>query len=135
MALANYVKFRRGTPAQFEALATKDADCLYFISEKNAITGLLYLGDKLISGSLNATISLNDLEDLMLGNNISPNSILVFDGDEQKWVNKPFSEVFGDITGSLVEMVGATSSANGVAGIVPAPLAGEQNKFLRGDGT
>ena len=135
MALANYVKFRRGTPAQFEALATKDADCLYFISERNAITGLLYLGDKLISGSLNASISLNDLEDLMLGNNISPNSILVFDGEEQKWVNKPFSEVFNDITGSLVEMVGATASVDGVAGIVPAPLAGEQNKFLRGDGT
>lgn len=135
MALANYVKFRRGTPAQFEALATKDADCLYFISEKNAITGLLYLGDKLISGSIISSMSLSDLEDIMLGENISPNSILVFDGDEQKWVNKPFSEIFGDITGSLVEMVGATSSHDGAAGIVPQPLAGDQNKFLRGDGT
>ncbi len=135
MALANYVKFRRGTPAQFAALANKDADCLYFISEQNAITGLLYLGDKLISGSLNASISLSDLEDIMLGNNISPNSILVFDGEEQKWVNKPFSEVFNDITGSLIEMVGATAVLDGTAGIVPAPLAGDQNKFLRGDGT
>ena len=84
MALANYVKFRRGTPAQFEALATKDADCLYFISEKNAITGLLYLGDKLISGGLTTDISLSDLEDILLSNTISPNSILIYDGEEQK---------------------------------------------------
>lgn len=135
MALANYVKFRRGTPAAFAALASKDADCLYFISEKDAITGLLYLGDKLISGSLTSNISLSDLEDILLGNDISPNSILIFDGDEQKWVNKPFSEVFGDITGSLVDMVGATADRAGAAGIVPQPLAGDHNKFLRGDAT
>lgn len=135
MALANYVKFRRGTPAQFEALAAKDADCLYFISEKNAITGLLYLGDKLISGSIISSMSLSDLEDILLGNNISPNSILIYDGTEEKWVNKPFSDVFGDITGGLISMVGATSSRDGAAGIVPVPLAGDQNKFLRGDAT
>lgn len=32
-------------------------------------------------------------------------------------------------------MTGATASANGTAGLVPAPLAGEQEKFLKGDGT
>ena len=32
-------------------------------------------------------------------------------------------------------MTGATSSADGVAGLVPAPHAGDQGKFLRGDGT
>lgn len=30
---------------------------------------------------------------------------------------------------------GATSSANGAAGRVPAPAAGDQNKYLKGDGT
>jgi hypothetical protein len=84
LALANYVKFRRGTPAQFAALASKDADCLYFISEPNGITGLLYLGDKLISGSLTSNISLNDLQDIVLSNNISPNSLLIYDGTEEK---------------------------------------------------
>lgn len=33
------------------------------------------------------------------------------------------------------EMKGATASAAGVHGLVPAPAAGNQNKFLRGDGT
>ena len=33
------------------------------------------------------------------------------------------------------DMKGATSSENGSSGLVPAPVAGEQNKFFRGDGT
>jgi hypothetical protein len=32
-------------------------------------------------------------------------------------------------------MQGATADSNGAAGIVPTPLAGDQNKFLRGDAT
>jgi hypothetical protein len=32
-------------------------------------------------------------------------------------------------------MKAATSSANGAAGLVPAPAAGKQGQFLRGDGT
>lgn len=32
-------------------------------------------------------------------------------------------------------MVGATASAPGAAGVVPAPSAGDEQKFLRGDGT
>lgn len=32
-------------------------------------------------------------------------------------------------------MTGATSSANGSAGVVPAPASGSQNKVLKGDGT
>lgn len=134
MALANYVKFRRGTPASYAALEVKDADSLYFISEKGATQGVLYLGDKLISGSLTTTISLSDLEDILLSSNVTPNSLLIYDGDEQKWVNKPFSEIFDEITGSLIEMVGATANADGASGMVPKPLAGDQNKFLRGSG-
>lgn len=32
-------------------------------------------------------------------------------------------------------MEGATSSANGVSGLVPRPASGDQNKVLKGDGT
>lgn len=32
-------------------------------------------------------------------------------------------------------MTGATAAADGAAGLVPAPQAGDQQKFLRGDGT
>ena len=47
---------------------------------------------------------------------------------------------FNDISGTvnrnqLPDMDGATSSTNGQKGAVPAPQAGDQGKFLRGDGT
>ena len=37
--------------------------------------------------------------------------------------------------GTPAEMIGATSSAKGKPGVVPEPAAGDQAKFLRGDGT
>lgn len=39
------------------------------------------------------------------------------------------------VWGNLPQMSGATSSAAGTAGTVPAPTAGDQAKFLKGDGT
>lgn len=39
------------------------------------------------------------------------------------------------ISGSVAEMTAATSNTAGAAGIVPAPDAGKQAAFLRGDGT
>ena len=37
--------------------------------------------------------------------------------------------------GNITTMVGATSSANGAGGLVPAPTTGDVDKFLAGDGT
>ena len=45
----------------------------------------------------------------------------------------PSDAVFTDTTYS--NMTGATSSAAGKAGLVPAPASGKQTSFLRGDGT
>ena len=38
-------------------------------------------------------------------------------------------------SGDTPEMAGATSSAAGKSGLVPAPSAGDQKKFLKADGT
>lgn len=38
-------------------------------------------------------------------------------------------------SGSVSVMTGATSSTNGSSGSVPAPVAGEETKLLKGDGT
>jgi len=32
-------------------------------------------------------------------------------------------------------MIGATADTDGIEGLVPAPKAGDEGKFLRGDGT
>lgn len=39
------------------------------------------------------------------------------------------------IAGMSPDMVGATASADGQRGLVPAPSAGAQERFLRGDGS
>jgi len=55
------------------------------------------------------------------------------------FANKSISatKFYGDGSGltNLTVMTGATSSAAGVAGIVPTPAKGKQTSFLRGDGT
>ena len=42
---------------------------------------------------------------------------------------------FTRLWNNLKNAIGATASAAGKQGLVPAPAAGDQNKFLRGDGT
>ena len=128
--LGNYVKFLRGTPAAYAALTPKDDDTLYFVSERNADRGVLYLGEKLISGSLTGSTTLEDLTDTLISSGVSAGSLLYFNGTN--WIDKPLSEIFEIIVGS---MTGATATTNGAAGLVPVPMAGQQNLYLKGDGT
>lgn len=122
--MANYVKFFRGTPKAY-ANTVKNSDTLYFVSESDSNVGSLYLGSKLISGEIN---SLTELEDILLSEQLSDGSILVYDESQSSWVNKTIVEAIGLMTP-------ATEEAAGGYGLVPAPGAGEQNYFLRGDGT
>ncbi len=129
----NYVKFMRGTQALYNSLATKDSDTLYFVYESaGSETGKLYLGNKLISGSSSnpsGNISLADVADIAL-NGQTDGDLLVYDEAEGKWVNMPVAEAL-----SVPVMTGATATDNGISGLVPVPVAGDQLKFLRGDGT
>lgn len=129
----NYVKFLRGTPAAWEAQINPNPDTLYFIAEQNATKGKLYLGSKLISdGSINNINSLSDLSDILIENNIPANSLLMYNNASHKWVPTTLSTIFSLVVGP---MRGASASADGESGLVPAPLAGDQKKYLRGDGT
>lgn len=129
----SYVRFLRGTHAAFDRVANKDPDTLYFISEVDADSGDLYLGHKLIAGK-NAIIkmTLGDLTNVITKNIIDSGSLLMYDEDQGKWVTKSPSEVSSLI---YYQMKGATNSEDGASGFVPAPKAGEQNLFLRGDAT
>ena len=130
----NYVKFMRGTQALYNSLETKNQDTLYFVYENIGDDhGKLYLGNKLISGSssnVGGDVSINDLNDILIDNNLADGDFLVYDEAEGKWVNKPLAEVI-----NIPVMTGATAAADGVAGLVPVPVAGDQLKFLKGDGT
>lgn len=131
--LNGYVKFLRGTPAAWADLATKDTDTLYFISENNAERGKLYLGPKLISdGSITQITSLSDLQDVLISAGLPTNAILVFNSTTQQWEAKPLQYVLSAI---VTPMIGATENADGVSGLVPTPLQGQQNLYLQGNGT
>lgn len=63
---------------------------------------------------------------LYVGNNIPEDlheNMIIIDPDETSTVN------------ILEDMTGATETKNGISGFVPGPTAGNQDKFLRGDGT
>ena len=87
--LINYVKFQRGTPSAYKNLSVKDEDTLYFISETDAVTGILYLGEKLISsgnsGDIIMTSLLKDLSDVDVSN-VADKDLLGYDAASQKWV-------------------------------------------------
>ena len=119
----NYVKFVRGTPTAFRNLVDKNSDTLYFISETDATSGKLYLGSKLISGSTD----IDSIGDIIVSS-VGDKDILVYDDDQQAWVNSNIQSVIGIMTG-------ATATTNGTTGLVPTPQAGDQNKFLKGDGS
>lgn len=130
-ALPGYVRFLRGTKAAFDKIEIKDIDTLYFIYDSEDQTkGSLYLGNKLIGGGNGSTATVTDINDLanVLISNVQDKQILTYDASAKKWVNKTPEEI------QIEVMTGATADTVGTSGLVPAPAAGEQDKYLRGDG-
>lgn len=129
--MANYVKFLRGTVTAYNNLANKDKDTLYFVTEdKDSTTGKLYLGSVELSGSINESGIvgyLSELKDVDTSGAVR-NNILGFNGTE--WVPMDVNALV-----QVSVMGGANADVAGTAGLVPAPAAGEENYFLRGDGS
>ena len=129
----NYVKFLRGTPEAYRNLPNKDSDTLYFITAPGASVGKIYLGEILVAGNVTAdgtdiVDSLAELIDVNLAG-LKSGQVLSYDGE--KWVPMSLPEA----ATTALPMIGATADQAGSAGLVPAPQAGDHNKFLRGDGS
>lgn len=128
--MAKYVKFMRGTTTAYNNLTEKDNDTLYFLSDSDHEEGALYLGTKLIAGPdagvQPETLKLTDLLDVIVSSDVNYESLLMFNPKTKQWENYSFD--------ALV-FTGATNALDGLSGLVPAPSAGEQHLFLRGDGT
>ena len=131
----------RGSLAAWEALqATPEKisdDTLYFIYEnaQTSTEGKLYLGKKLISGdgTSSGTININDIGDVYIDNEtLADRQILVYNDTSEQWENTSLSTIINTAVGV---MTGASAAAAGESGLVPAPAKGDQDKFLRGDGT
>lgn len=136
MANNNYVKFIKGSLSAFNKLAHKDSSTLYFITDNETGELRLYLGEALISSNevKPEQLSLNELLDVTLGETISDGNILTFNGTN--WINTSL-ETFKswlDIPTMPDVMTGAEADKDGTSGLVPTPMAGNQNNFLRADG-
>ena len=130
--LGNYVKFLRGTPTAWDNIDTKDPDTLYFIAAEGAEVGKLYLGEKLIADGETAEInSLGELTDVVLSAGIPNGAVLAYDQTRGIWRETLLESILSEILGL---MQGATANTNGASGLVPQPMAGQQDLFLRGDG-
>lgn len=118
-----YVKFSRGSIAAYEALSSYNKDTLYFVTDPNSKQSKLYLGDELITSEIT---SLYELKDILVAA-VADKQLLVYDAESGKWINKSVIDAIGVMTG-------ATAEAQGSIGLVPAPAAGQEGYFLRGDG-
>lgn len=75
------------------------------------------------SGGGGGSSTLADLTDVAIAS-MEAGDVLQYDATTQKWINAV-----------LATMTGATASAAGKKGLVPAPAAGDNEKLLCGDGT
>lgn len=131
-SLLNYVKFMRGTPQAYANLASKDEDTLYFVSVEGEKVGQLWIGDKLISMSTTEdglTTYLSELEDVDTAGAVDK-AYLGWDTESQTWIPMTLADAL-----QYSVMVGASADNDGAVGAVPAPKAGEEGYFLRGDAT
>lgn len=98
MALANYVKFLRGTPEAFKNLKTKDDDTFYFIKAAEATIGRLYLGNVLIASDVSEDGTsiegkLENLTDVDFSGGIQEKQVLGYNGT--KWIPMTLEDALG----------------------------------------
>ena len=123
--MAQYVKFLRGTYEAYQK-SSKNSDTLYFVTEQDDINGQLFLGEKRIGGISDLKeFSIGDLKDILLGESVPNDALLVYDSVQEAWVPKTIDERF--------PVFGAISTA--LPGLVPGAPEGESHLFLRNDGT
>lgn len=124
------------------ATLAKTVDCDGFVLEKGASITIKFTVSNSVAGTDTVPLTLNvnstgaksiiyNGSTVISAGFLTINRVLTFTYDGTYWA----------ITGNLdtntkySNMTAATSSAAGKAGLVPAPAAGKQTSFLRGDGT
>ena len=106
-------------------LRHKDPDTLYFIYDSpDSDNGVLYLGDKLISGG---AVDFQEISGIDIAN-LHNGDLLVYNEAANAWTVKPPIQ-------AVPIMTGATEESQGTAGLVPVPNAGANNLFLQGNGS
>ena len=94
----SYVKFLRGSLANYKALETKDVDTLYFVYNEDQSSTALYLGSRLIAGTgeILGANNLDELDDVLV-KAVANKDILMYNSAESRWENITLDRLIAEI--------------------------------------
>lgn len=135
MTPTSYVAFIKATEAMWAKMepAQRLDSALYFIVDGSDDTiGKLYLGNTLIADGNGITdIGMSKLTDVKISA-INGGDVLMYNMSTGKWENVSLASEIGDL---IKVFTPASADTDGSTGLVPAPAAGQQDLYLKGDGS
>lgn len=135
MTPTSYVAFVKATEALWNKMEASQRrnNVLYFVVDgPDDSIGKLYLGNTLIADGNGVTdVSVENLLDVNISN-INGGDVLMYNMSSGKWENVNLASEIGDL---ITVFSPASAESNGTVGLVPAPKAGQQDLYLKGDGS
>ena len=135
MTPKSYIAFVKATEALWNKMEVSQRlnNVLYFVVDgPDDSIGKLYLGNTLIADGNGITdVSVENLLDVNISN-INGGDVLMYNMSSGKWENVNLASEIGDL---ITVFSPASAEHNGTVGLVPAPQAGQQDLYLKGDGS
>ena len=135
MTPTSYVAFVKATEALWSKMESSQRldNVLYFVVDgPDDSIGKLYLGNTLIADGNGITdVRVDNLLDVDI-NAINGGDVLMYNMSTNKWENVSLASQIGNL---IKVFTPASEEKNGTVGLVPAPKAGEQDLYLKGDGS
>ena len=135
MTPTSYVAFVKATEALWSKMDSSQRldNVLYFVVDgPDDSIGKLYLGNTLIADGNGITdVRVDNLLDVDI-DAINGGDVLMYNMSTSKWENVSLASQIGNL---IKVFSPASAESNGTVGLVPAPQAGQQDLYLKGDGS
>ena len=135
MTPTSYVAFVKATEALWSKMESSQRldNVLYFVVDgPDDSIGKLYLGNTLIADGNGITdVRVDNLLDVDI-DAINGGDVLMYNMSTSKWENVSLASQIGNL---IKVFTPASESSSGTGGLVPAPQAGQQDLYLKGDGS
>ena len=135
MTPKSYVAFVKATETLWNKMEPSQRldNVLYFVVDgPDDSIGKLYLGNTLIADGNGITdVRVDNLLDVDI-DAINGGDVLMYNMSTSKWENVSLASQIGNL---IKVFSPASESSNGTVGLVPAPQAGQQDLYLKGDGS
>ena len=135
MTPTSYVAFVKATEALWSKMESSQRldNVLYFVVDgPDDSIGKLYLGNTLIADGNGITdVRVDNLLDVDI-DSINGGDVLMYNMSTSKWENVNLASQIGNL---IKVFSPASAESNGTVGLVPAPKVGDQDLYLRGDGS